>query len=1023
MGMPKKTDIFFGMTGMRTKTAALMRRAGNSGENPRPKWEEFMRDANDDILINDFVADFAAETLEILDSIEPDLLAMEKGEAVSRDLINRVFRAVHSIKGGAGFSGFDSLKDLSHAMENVIMRIRDGLLGLDPATMDALLAGVDKIRMMMSDIRSGVQVSCDNEFRKFEEILEKNSGKQKIDTAFSKTGPAPDTLLEAGEFPACSEDVSNERLIDDFVEEMREILDSTDTDLIEMEQSGETATPELADRVFKAIHNLRSGADFCGFDDLGRLGRAMENGISAIREDRVPKGRMIDALLAAMEKIRMMIDAIHDNRDVSYADELELIDRAAKSGVSSPIAISESGKKKDGFPSGRSAEFPSAAGVPDSPERSECGLAENSEGGKTPQITKRAPAFSADTIRVPVELVDRLMNLAGELVLGRNQLRRNLDGQMRDDSNVAPIMQNVDVVTSEIQENIMRMRMQPMGNIFNKFPRIVRDLSRQVGKEAEVEIDGGDVELDKTILEGLSTPLTHLVRNCVDHGIETPDIRLKKGKPACGRISLRAFHEGGQVNIVVRDDGRGIDIRKAVEKAVSGNMISREQTDRMSDRERLDIIFLPGLSTTEKVTDISGRGVGMDVVKTEIEKIGGHIDLESSSDMGTVIHIIIPLTLAIIPSLIVEVGKSRFAIPQINVQELVCIKAGEASQRLEKIGDSDVMRLRGKLLPILRLADLLGIKGTYVHPRSGELREDRRERVVDRRSREPSNPNAGKIAGTSDKLRRTGGDRRQSWRSDMYVVVLKVGSNSFGLCVDALHDNEEIVVKPLSKHIKNCKSFSGATIMGDGRVAMILDAAGIASRAKLRFGEIKSEERRRLNVQMRDKHIYGANRQSVIIFNNAPDEYFALPLNTISRLELVKPDMIRQIGEQEFLTYRGDGLPLLRLEKILPVRPMPEGLGECYVLIPKSAHSQIGILASKILDTFELDIAFKKYSTITRGFLGSAMVDQCLVFFLNIDELLEMFQKEILTAASVAINGNMEGIFQADAEDGGQIVE
>jgi two-component system chemotaxis sensor kinase CheA len=345
-------------------------------------------------------------------------------------------------------------------------------------------------------------------------------------------------------------------------------------------------------------------------------------------------------------------------------------------------------------------------------------------------------ATAPETIRVSVDLIDSMMNLAGELVLGRNQLRQELEDVAYQNRKLGRLIQSVDVVTSEIQEDIMQMRMQPVGNLLNKFTRVVRDLSRQLGKEVSMVIEGKEVELDKSILEGLSDPLTHLIRNSLDHGIEKPEERERLGKPRSGKLHVRTFHEGGQVNIMVIDDGGGIDPEKIVLNVVAKGFVTEEATAVMTDVEKINYILMPGMSTAETVTDVSGRGVGMDVVKTNIESMGGHLEIESSVNKGTTVRIRLPLTLAIIPSLIVGTSGNRFAIPQVNVKELFLIRAGEISNRIEKVGEAEVVRLRERLLPIVRLADVLGLERQVSLPETEGVIVDRRDKLSDRRQQD-----------------------------------------------------------------------------------------------------------------------------------------------------------------------------------------------------------------------------------------------------------------------------------------------
>jgi len=581
-----------------------------------------------------------------------------------------------------------------------------------------------------------------------------------------------------------------------------------------------------------------------------------------------------------------------------------------------------------------------------------------------------------ENIRVSVDLIDRLMNLAGELVLGRNQLRQEVEEKVVDNPRLTNVMQNVNLVTSEIQENIMRMRMQPLSSIFNKFPRVVRDIARQLYKKAEIFIDGDEVELDKSILENLSDPLTHIIRNSLDHGIEPPEVRVKNNKPEIGEINLAASHEGSQVIITISDNGRGINADELTAKAIKNNVITQEQAARMSVKQKTSLIFLPGFSTAKAVSDISGRGVGMDVVKTNIERLGGHVDLDTTVGQGTTVIIRLPLTLSIIPSLIVGSSTYIFAIPQINVQELVSIKESEIDKRMEKVGDATVLRLRERLLPMVWLNDVLNLKPDTTK----ELPE-------------PISAHVPTDVTTAPDNRFLAPKHLNSVEKNINIVVLRVGTNNFGLAVNQLFDNEEIVVKPLSRHIKDCKCFSGSTIMGDGRVAMILDTAGIADFAFLRFSEINAEERRRREQEEREKKA-ASRRKPVLLFNNALDEYFGLPLSNISRLELISKESIHLVGQREFVNYNGKGLPVIRLESFLAVNPLPE-LDELYLIIPKSDGPMAGIMASRIINILDIQEDVSRDAYTPRGFLGSGFIEGYLTFFLDPDAILQFLEEAV----------------------------
>ncbi|MCF8062778.1 MAG: chemotaxis protein CheA, partial [Deltaproteobacteria bacterium] len=807
------------------------------------------------------IKEFVAENRDHLEEIEPDLLAMERnGKEADPEIVNRVFRAIHSIKGSSGFFRFTAIKELSHVMEGVLMRFREGRLSPDSSGIDALLGGVDKLRIMFADVEKSDLVAYQEELDRLNTIL-KDPEPGPSETA--KEG-GPGILLEKSLEQGVREALANGSYVY----------------AIHPPAEGDSGNPS-------ELESLMADYGRC----LGRSGLDPETGRAVFLFATVMETELLcEAFGVGEESVTPLdINALHPSSGIVL--------RRPESG-----------------------ECPSVPPGPEVPPEL-C--------SSTPTASNGAERRLYETIRVPVDVIDKLMNLAGELVLGRNQLRRELGEAVRTNPKLGPLIQNVDVVTSEVQERIVQMRMQPMGTLFNKFSRLVRDASRQLQKEVDVLFEGREVELDKTILEGLSDPIIHLLRNGLDHGIEPPETREASGKPRKGTLHLHAFHEGGQVNITVRDDGRGIDPGKVAEKAIAQGRLTVEDAAGMTRKEKINLVFAPGFSTADAVSEISGRGVGMDVVKTNIEKLGGHIEISSEEGKGSAVQIRLPLTLAIIPSLIVGAEGHRFAIPQANVKELVCVRAGDVAQKIEGVAGAEVLRIRGSLLPVVRLTDVLALARSFTHPSTGEAAPDRRHRLLDRRNL--SKRGSGSSVREGMEGRRSKADRRQSWRSDLYVVVLKLGENRFGLCVDDLFDTEEIVVKPLSDHIKNVKCFAGATIMGDGKVAMILDAAGIADQQQLRFNEIGAEERRRRKDEEARRGIEAGARRSILLFNSDPGESFALPLEHVSRLEKVSPEAVHHVGGQEFIDYQGTGLPLIRLEQYLPVSPLARDLEEMYV--------------------------------------------------------------------------------------------
>jgi two-component system chemotaxis sensor kinase CheA len=556
------------------------------------------------------------------------------------------------------------------------------------------------------------------------------------------------------------------------------------------------------------------------------------------------------------------------------------------------------------------------------------------------------PGVSDSSLRVDVGLVDKLMNLVGELVLARNQILQFTTTQT--DSAFISATQRLNLVTSELQEGVMKTRMQPIGNIWSRFPRIVRDLALQCGKQVAVEMEGKSTELDKTIIEAIKDPLTHVIRNSVDHGIEPPDVRRAAGKPPEGLIRLRAFHEGGQINIEIADDGGGIDPARVRAKAIHRNLITADQAGRMSDHDSIKLIFLPGFSTAEQVTNLSGRGVGMDVVKTNIEKIGGTVDVQSTIGDGTTLHIRIPLTLAIIPALMVTSGHERFAIPQVSLLELVRLEGESARTQIEGIQHALFYRLRGKLLPLAYLNEQLGLA--------------------------------------------PGGDP-----DVVNIVVLKAEGRRFGLIVDAINDTEEIVVKPLGKQLKGIAAFAGATIMGDGRVALILDVMGLAKRARV-VSDLRSDVDAASAVPA--TAIAEADLCTLLLFRVSANDRMAIPLSMVARLEEFPLTQIERSAGREVVQYRDEILPLLSLPAYFgeavdvsqPVRRV--------IVLSENGH-RVGLVVDQILDIVSAPMNVQRRGG-RRGVLGSAVIGQKVTDLLDVRAVIDDVDPAFFDAQAVA---------------------
>ncbi len=518
------------------------------------------------------------------------------------------------------------------------------------------------------------------------------------------------------------------------------------------------------------------------------------------------------------------------------------------------------------------------------------------------------------------------MNLVGELVLARNQILQV--GARVDEPGFLNAAQRINLVTTELQQQVMKTRMQPIGNVWSKLPRVVRDLAMVCGKQVRVEMNGKDTELDRTILEAIKDPLTHIVRNAIDHGIEEPGARAGKGKPKTGTLSLRAYHEGGQVNIEVSDDGAGLNFDAIRTKAVERQLISAERASRLSDYELAQLVFLPGFSTAAKVTNVSGRGVGMDVVKTNIEKIGGVVDLLANPGSGTTVKIRIPLTLAIVPAIIVSSAHQRFAIPQTNLLEMLRFDEEEVKTAVEIIDGAAVYRLRGRLLPIVNLGHALGL---------GE----------------------------------------QSFKNGaLNLIVLQAGDDQFGLVVDEVGDTEEIVVKPLGKELKGITSFAGATIMGDGRVALILDVVGLAEQAKV---SQRGAEHTTRTSERNDTVTERKDQRSLVIFGLEDGGSMAVPLSEVARLEEFPRQRVEQVGDSFVVQYRGEVLPLITLGS------MPEDTGGLIrVIVYSFGDRSIGFVVSRIIDVIDEAVRVENCA-VRDGVDGAAIVQGKVTEILDVE--------------------------------------
>jgi two-component system chemotaxis sensor kinase CheA len=721
-----------------------------------------------------------------------------------------------------------------------------------------------------------------------------------------------------------------DELLSAFLTESGESLDRLDADLVALERDPQNAA--LLDGTFRTLHTLKGSASFLQFSQLATLAHTAENLLTEVRSGKTTlTPESTNSLLQLVDNIRALVQHIaqtgcetgsshtgptldhrqsppaipvHPARMPSNAPSVPPAPVATQPfvGLAAPLGPRQPEPAEPARPPLADPRPPPRRGdVSPSPEKSQPSRlagepsveldGSRSEGGSS--------AFKTESVRVGVGLLDQLMNLVGELVLNRNQIVQF--SQKQSDPAYAGYSQRLNLITSQLQESVMKTRLQPVGALWQRFPRLVRDIARQCGKEVALEIEGAETELDKTLLEALSDPMLHLVRNAIDHGIERPELRRFKGKTPQGRLQLRAYHEGGQVHIEICDDGAGLNTETIRSHGINRGLYSQEDSLLLSEEQIHESIFLPGFSTAEQVTDLSGRGVGLDVVKTSIEHIGGLVDISSRAEQGTTVHIKVPLTLAIIPTLIVTSGGQRYAIPQVNLSELIAIRPSAAGSELDHVHQSPVYRLRDRLLPLVRLDQLLG------------------------------QPTAA-------------GDDSEP----VHLVVIRVGDERFALKVDGISNSEEIVVKSLGSVVRGVPLYAGATILGDGSVALILDVLGLARHAGV-FKELRRPQAAEsLPSQMR------IVPESVLVCDVGADRRIGIPLPQVVRIVRVPRSEVEVSFDQEIVQYRDDLLPLVDLHRYLRHQPCDCPGETLAIIICRRGDGAVGLLVDRVLEIVEV---------------------------------------------------------------------
>lgn len=900
-----------------------------------------------DLADKELIAEFVVESQEGLANVETQMLSIEAaGAAVDTDLVNSVFRTMHSIKGASGFLGLDRIGSLAHSLEEILNHLRNREMIPTTELISTMLRAADYMKGLIDEVDKSNDADVAPYILELQQFRPATSAEEpaRVNAASPTAAPAStegintmaanqtEPVMSTPAPQAASETEANvnstaagsAQLTDatrEFLVECYENLDQMDGDLLQLEQ--DPNANQLIRNVFRTIHTIKGGAGFLGLTQLESLAHTAEDLLGKLRSGERRYTKLINAaLLATVDKCREGLALVEQQGNTSTLNPEAVMDqlRAADCDeVEAPAPASPTAAVRE-LPTESVASVPvqtAPAAVSPAASPAPASVA----AAATESTTEKQSASAGEsTIRVDVELLDKLMTRVGELVLARNQILQHTSNL--DDSNFAGTAQRLNLITTELQESVMKTRMQPIGNVWSKFPRVVRDLSTQLGKQVRIEMEGKETELDKTIIESIKDPLTHLVRNSVDHGIESTEVRLAAGKPAEGCLILRAYHEGGQVNIEISDDGAGLNYERIRRKAVERGLVTAEAAARMSEREAAQLILLPGFSTAEKVTSVSGRGVGMDVVKTNIERIGGTLDLQSREGQGTTVKIKIPLTLAIIPALVVTCGGDRYAIPQVSLLELVRLESGQAKQRIEQLHGAPVYRLRGQLLPLVYMNEVLASKCSAPSP-----------------------------ALSSDKAQSDELEKSIKGANAVNIVVLRAEDRQFGLVVDAINDTEEIVVKPLSKQLKGIPTYAGATIMGDGKVALILDVLGTAQMA-----HVVAEHRDRGIAELSaDATENGTNRQTMLLLA-VGDRQLAMPISLVARLEEIPRDQVEKSDHQEVIQYRGHILPLVHLGHVLNIPTQEDPSQPLQIVVYSEGGKSLGFVVDRVADITEAEV-------------------------------------------------------------------
>jgi two-component system, chemotaxis family, sensor kinase CheA len=881
--------------------------------------------------------EFLVESFENLSSINEDLTLLEK-DPHNKDLLNKIYRTVHTMKGSAGFLGLKKLQEVTHLTENLLDELREGKMVLTSEMVDILLQSFD--------ICQGILKS-----------IEADNNEGQTDTAVIKE--ILDDLLNGNHHGDLSLAVETQDNVMDDDEELNELIQDHRKQNRKVETKVEENDSDISQAAMDSLRELigEGKIDESVLTEINASStKTPAQAIAVVQEDDS------DISEAAMASLRELIG--EGKIDATVLEEIksetkpavkQVVKQEAKPTPSAPQPVVK--KIENAIPEEKPVVMNRRAEDPD---------LENTDANLLESRNSIADSF----VRVNVSVLDKIMNIVGELVLNRNQIVQFANQE--NNHTFTKLAQHLNVITSELQSEVMSTRMQPIGSILTKFERLVRDFSRTTGKKINLKLSGQETELDKTLIEAIKDPLVHIIRNACDHGLESIAEREAMEKNTTGTIWIKAYNESGQVTIEIVDDGRGLDYEKIGKKAIEKGIITKEEFAKMNEQQVYGLIFAPGFSTAEKVTNISGRGVGMDVVKTNIEKIGGSVSLSSKLKEGTTFKLRIPLTLAIVPALIIRSTHEFFAVPQLNLVELVRLESPEEKALIERIQGSEFLKLRGKLTPVFRLNDAINLK--QVHDKSLLLNS-----VLDSNNADASKKTKSKMNIIEDAEN---------------IIIMQAEDLDFGIIVDEILDTEEIVVKPLGSALKHLGLFGGATIMGDGKVALILDALGFLNTVSSTRDRIKEDhflkEEQNLRIEA------AGELQENLLFRLGDKRIYAMPLQLVTRLEEFPVSKIEKTGNQPVIRYLNAPMPLVNIEKTLKLsgksmieRYHEEKVDVISCIVTTIRGKNFGIVVDEIRD-ISIDNTDIDTTAVDRdGILGTIFVADSTISLLDIYRIID----------------------------------